>query len=310
MLKNILFLLLLSCTSFLSMGQNIYSKTFGDPKNKALLFLHGGPGYNCSSFEATTAQQLADQGFFVIVYDRRGEGRSTDSKATYTFQESFDDIHALYQTHGIRQACLIGHSFGGILATLFAEAYSEKVQAIILVGAPVSLQSSFKNILTKSRMIYEAKKDSVNLKFLGMLEKMDTSSIMYSTYCFGHAMQNGFYNPKNPSPEAKSIYARFRTDSVLVKHASKMTIEGPQGFWKNEHYTTLDLSPTLSKLVKQKMKIFGLYGQEDGLYSAEQMAALQKIIGENQLKYLENCSHSVYVDQQTTFIEQLKAWLY
>jgi pimeloyl-ACP methyl ester carboxylesterase len=194
--------------------------------------------------------------FFVIVYDRRGEGRSTDSKATYTFQESFDDIHALYQTHGIRQACLIGHSFGGILATLFAEAYSEKVQAIILVGAPVSLQSSFKNILTKSRMIYEAKKDSVNLKFLGMLEKMDTSSIMYSTYCFGHAMQNGFYNPKNPSPEAKSIYARFRTDSVLVKHASKMTIEGPQGFWKKRALYHPGFEPYIEQACKTKNENF------------------------------------------------------
>jgi proline iminopeptidase len=309
MLKNILFLLLLSCSSFLSIAQNIYFKTFGNPKNKAVLFLHGGPGYNCASFEATTAQQLADQGFFVIVYDRRGEGRSVDPQVAFTFQQSFDDIQAIYKAHGLSKATLIGHSFGGMLATLFAEAYPDKVQSIVLVGAPVSLQSSFKNILTKSRMIYESKKDSMNLKFLSMLEKIDTSSIMYSTYCFAHAMQNGFYSTKNPSPETKSIYARFKTDSILIKHAAKMTADGPQGFWKNEHYTTLDLSPTLSKLVKQKIKIFGLYGQEDGLYSAEQIADLQKIIGENQLKYLENCSHSVFVDQQTTFIEQLKTWL-
>jgi hypothetical protein len=31
----------------------------------------GGPGYNCGGFEVSTAQELANNGFYVIVYDRR-----------------------------------------------------------------------------------------------------------------------------------------------------------------------------------------------------------------------------------------------
>jgi proline iminopeptidase len=49
-------------------------------------------------FEATTAQPLADKGFYVIVYDRRGEGRSLDSTATFTYREAITDLNEIYQT--------------------------------------------------------------------------------------------------------------------------------------------------------------------------------------------------------------------
>lgn len=289
-------------------GQSIYTKTFGNSKDKPIIFLHGGPGYNCVNFEATTAQQLADKGFFVIVYDRRGEGRSKDPNAKFTFKETFEDLSAIYKAYDLKKTILVGHSFGGIIATLFAEINPQNVQSIVLVGAPVSLQSTFKNILSKSKSIYQIKKDSVNLNYISMLEKMDTTSIQYSSFCFGHAMQNGFYSPKNPTADAKIIYAKFRTDTSLIKYAFKMTYEAPQGFWNSEKYTTIDLTENLQSLQKQDINIFGLYGKEDGLYSNQQITELENIIGTSNLKYFDNCSHSVFIDQQTQFIEAIDNW--
>ena len=48
-------------------------------------------------FEGTTAQKLADLGFYVIAYDRRGEGRSADPNATFTYNEAFQDLNAIYK---------------------------------------------------------------------------------------------------------------------------------------------------------------------------------------------------------------------
>jgi proline iminopeptidase len=290
-------------------GQSIYTKTFGSSKDKPIIFLHGGPGYNCVNFEATTAQQLADKGFFVIVYDRRGEGRSNDPNAKFTFEETFDDLNDIYQKYNLTKATLIGHSFGGIVATLFTETNPKKVQSIILVGAPVSLQSTFKNILSKSKSIYQTKNDSVNLTYISMLENMDTTSIKYSSYCFGHAMQNGFYTPKNPSEEAKNIYSTFKTDTLLKKYASQMSYEAPKGFWKNEKYTTIDLTKNLQSLQKQNIIIYGLYGKDDGLYSTQQVTDLQSLIGSSNLIYIDNCSHNVFIDQQIQFIDAIKTWV-
>lgn len=307
-MKTIIAIILLVSGSTAAHGQTLYVKTFGNCKNQPIIFLHGGPGYNCASFEATTGQRLADKGRFVIVYDRRGEGRSKDTNAKFTFQETFDDLNSIYKQYGLTSATLIGHSFGGIAATLFAEANPQKVQSIILVGAPVSLQATFKNILSRSKSIYQTKNDNVNLNFIAMLEKMDTSSIQYSSYCFAHAMQNGFYSPKNPTDGAKSIYSKFGTDSLLTKYASKMSYEGPQGFWNNEKYTTIDLTKNLQSLQNRQVKIYGLYGQEDGLYAAEQVSDLQTLIGPDNLKYFDKCSHSVFIDQQAQFIDTVVAW--
>jgi proline iminopeptidase len=290
-------------------AENLHIKTFGNSKNKPIIFLHGGPGYNCANFEATTAQQLSDNGFFIIVYDRRGEGRSVDSNAKYTFKETFNDLNTIYQKYGINKAILIGHSFGGVVAALFAETNPQKVESIFLVGAPVSLQSTFTNIISKSKKLYQSSNDTINLNYILQLEKMDTSSLEYSSYCFMHAMKNGFYTPKNISEEAKNIYSKFKTDTILAKYASLMTYEAPQGFWKNEKYTTIDLTKSIQELQKQNVNIFGLYGKEDGLYSVQQVTDLQNLIGSNNLKYFDNCSHSVFIDQQIEFIDTLKAWI-
>lgn len=305
---RILFSTILFLVTIVAQGQDIYLKTFGNNKSKPVIFLHGGPGYNSASFEATTAQKLADNGFFVIVYDRRGEGRSKDKNVKFTFKETFDDINNIYQKYGLTKSTLIGHSFGGVVATLFAKENPKKIKSIILVGAPISLQATFKNILQKSKAIYVVKKDSVNLNYISMLENMDTTSIEYSSYCFAHAMANNFYNPQNPTLEAKNIYSTFRTDTLLRKYASQMSYQAPQSFWKNEKYTTLNLKTTLDDLKKQKIKMYGFYGTEDGLYSVQQVTDLQKQIGADNLAYLDNCSHNVFIDQQEQFIATMKKW--
>ena len=125
-MKQILRTALIPFITFIVSGQELYVKTFGSNKDKPVLFLHGGPGFNCVTFEATTAQKLADNGFYVIVYDRRGEGRSADTSAKFTFRQTFDDMNNILAKYKIEKVNLIGHSFGGIVATLYAEKYPEK----------------------------------------------------------------------------------------------------------------------------------------------------------------------------------------
>jgi proline iminopeptidase len=305
------FILLFTLILFHSISlfsQGIYSKAFGNKSNPVIVFLHGGPGYNASVFEATMAQRLANEGFYVIVYDRRGEGRSADKNAQYNYTETIADLNALLTQYGIKKAHFIGHSFGGVVATFFAEKHPEKVNSIILAGAPINLQESFETIINSSKKIYENKKDSLNLRYVGMLEKMDKTSLEYSSYCFAHAMQNGLYSTKTPTEEAKKIYGTFQTDTLIKEYGRLMGYQAPQGFWKNEKYTSLDLTDAIKKLVAQKIKIYGVYGKEDGLYAPEQVQKLQTIVGTSNLKYYENCSHNVFIDQQTEFIKQLKLW--
>jgi proline iminopeptidase len=55
--------------------------------------------------------------------------------------------------------------------------------------------------------------------------------------------------------------------------------------------------------------VFGLYGKEDGLFSDNQIYTLGNLIDKKNIKYLEHTAHSVFIDQQTSFINTLKKWL-
>lgn len=308
-MKKTITLVAFILTTIIASSQTIYSKAFGDSSNEPLIYLHGGPGYNSIGFEISTAKKLSESGFYVIVYDRRGEGRSADKKAKFTFQETYDDLDALYKKYALENATLIGHSFGGVIATLYAEKNPEKIKSLVLVAAPLSIQETLSTIIKTTKSIYEKKKDSTNLMYIGMLEKMDKNSLEYSSYSFGHAMQNGFYTPKAPSQEALAIYTKLKTNPSFVSDGAKMTYDAPKGFWKNENYTSIDLTQGLKNVLKNKTQVFGLYGTEDGLYSEEQIMKLKKIIPIHNFKYMDNCSHNVFIDQQNQFIASLKAWI-
>ncbi|MEN0006867.1 MAG: alpha/beta hydrolase [Bacteroidota bacterium] len=304
----LLFLSLSIIHSSSAQSTELAIQTFGESTDEPILFLHGGPGYNSVIFEKTTAPALAANGFFVLSYDRRGEGRNEKVPAAYNFQQTFEDINAILKVHNLNAVSLIGHSFGGLVATYYTQQNPDKVNALFLVGAPISMPETFQNIIAQSKEIYLKQDDKINLNYISMLEKMDSTSLQYSSYCFMHAMQNGFYSTKRPNAKAVELYAAFGADEELKKYASKMEFTAPQKFWENEQYTTISIKEDLKKLIAANKKIYALYGQEDGLYGRSQVEELGTIIGEANLLYLENCSHSVFIDQQNEFIKALKKW--
>ena len=301
-------LLVMAQTAIAQNISNFYTQAYGDAKNPAIIFLHGGPGYNAVSFEVSTAQTLAAQGFYVVVYDQRGSGRTKkDSTSKFTFSEAFDDLNAIYAKYKLTTATLIGHSYGGTLGMLFANAYPEKVSSLIMVSAPLSFQQTFRNIIARCRKIY-TETSSVQLKYIDLLETMDTASLEYSSYCFLHARACGLYKTKNPAPRSKTINDSLKK-CPWAAYLSNMTNAPVSGLYKNEHYTTLNLSASLAAL-KGKVKVFGIYGQDDGLFDAAEIAQLQSAIGAENFTFVPDASHTVFVDRPDVFIALIKKYMH
>lgn len=309
----ILFTFLIAFSSF-AQAQQLYVKTFGPASGKPLLFLHGGPGGSTLDFELTTAPELAKKGVFVIVYDRRGEGRSISDSAKFTFEETFNDIQGIYKQYNIKSAALLGHSFGGVVATKFAAQYPQQVNHLILAGAPLSLQHMFRTILSN---VQNASKDSGLLKQLHEVKGYDTASIHYSSGCFMLAMQARLYNTGNPTPKANQLYKALMEHEAMKQYTASLTatnyktmLNPVMGFWKNEKYTTLDITTALHKVSKKNIPIYGIYGKEDGLFNPAHINTLRGIIGnESRVLYLDDCSHGVFMDQQDIFIASITDWL-
>jgi len=308
MRKHLLLIWLIGCAAVAVRAQGLYVKVFGPKDGVPLVFLHGGPGYNAAMFESVAAQTLADSGFRVLVYDRRGEGRSVSTPAHYTFAEALGDLDSLCRTCDLRRPILLGHSFGGMLALLYADKYPDRVQSVVLVGAPVALQETFGNIRARCRALYEERADSLNLKYIDMLGAMDKSSLEYASYCFMHAMANGFYTPKNPSKEGLAVRDEFKADSALSRVSQEPNWQAPQGFHRSEHYTMLDLTDTLRRIIARGTPVYGLYGAEDGLYSAAQLETLRHILSPERMLTLDSCSHNVFLDRRRAFVDAVTRW--
>lgn len=117
-----------------------------------IVLVHGGPGY--PPREAWKATALLAQAYRVHTYDQRGCGRSTrpftappagSFYAKLTAVESrlglaaqIADLERIRRILGRDRLILIGHSFGALIAALYAAEFPERVRALVLV-APAPL---------------------------------------------------------------------------------------------------------------------------------------------------------------------------
>jgi proline iminopeptidase len=289
------------------LSQHLYNRSFGSKNDHPVIFLHGGPGSSSVFFEATTARQLADRGFFVIIYDRRGEGRSPDSDARLDFNEAFDDLKSIYAHYNLKKASLLAFSFGGLIAAQFAQKYPDKIESLILCSALVSQQRSYETILRSAKFIYKNKKDNPNLNELELISQMDTNSLAYRTLVFKHASANSFFSLPAPGDQAKAIYDSYKTDTLIIQYQKNE--KAVTTFWKHETNRNIDVTPQLSYLKKLGKPIYALYGKQDGLYSAPQISDLKSLLGNDRVRYLDNCSHTLFIDQQQLFLSAMGLWL-
>jgi pimeloyl-ACP methyl ester carboxylesterase len=70
----------------------------------------------------------------VIVYDKAGTGLSDPVDGVPTVENRADDLHAVLDAAGCERPALFGFSEGGMISTLFAAAFPERVSALVLYG--------------------------------------------------------------------------------------------------------------------------------------------------------------------------------
>jgi proline iminopeptidase len=112
-------------------GYTFHAETFGSPENPVVIVLHGGPGGDYRSLLGL--QELANQ-YFLVFYDQRGAGLSARVPAEQlTYQSSLQDLDNFVDLYGRGQpVSLIGHSWGGMLASGYLGYAPEKVNKAIL----------------------------------------------------------------------------------------------------------------------------------------------------------------------------------
>lgn len=304
LLITVLTFTVLSLTAQRSIAQQIYSKAYGQKGNPVLIYVHGGPRGNSTLFEGTTAAALAERGYYVIVYDRRGEGRSADPNAKVTFDEASLDLNELMKQYGLSKASILGHSFGGLVSTLFANTFPEKVERLILVGALFSQQESYDHILNTSLTMAVQKKDTAILTKISNIKSLDKRTAQYRKQTYEVASHFGFFKMPKPTEESKRVNEQYENSSF-----SKSNIrndKAPLLFYENESRVNIDTKAMLKNLLNKKIKLSAIYGLQDGVFSKKQLSDLKKITGTANFYAIENCSHYPFVDQREKFLNSVQ----
>lgn len=70
----------------------------------------------------------------LVFYDQCGSDRSLAplDSASITLENFLADLDAVSEAQGLEQMNLLGHSWGGLLAMLYASRYPDRVKSLIL----------------------------------------------------------------------------------------------------------------------------------------------------------------------------------
>ncbi|EKD72118.1 MAG: hypothetical protein ACD_46C00003G0001 [uncultured bacterium] len=252
-----------------------------------LFLLHGGPGGNHLRYKQHSLE-LQDVAQLVFI-DHRGCGLSKKTKAAdYTLENNVEDIEALRKHLGLEKICILGTSYGGMVAQGYATRYPKHVEKLILaVTAP---SSQFLDEAKKYLQQYGNKKQIAIAKHL-----WDGSFKNYQ-----HVAQ--FFKLMDPM---YSVTAAKKRQAVFSKLKSPWSHEalnkGFGGFMRKFNF--------IPKLKKITCPTLILAGEDDWICRPNQAKQIAENIPHSQLKIFKNCGHAVAIDAHEKYIHLIKKFL-
>ncbi|USD22876.1 alpha/beta fold hydrolase [Microbulbifer variabilis] len=124
-------------------GAKLHLEVSGRDLSKPLiLFLHGGPGdveLGLVPFQVTVGRALEER-YLVAYLHQRGAGKSLEvSEDTLTIKNNIQDVHnviSFLKAHYKKdKVTLVGHSWGGGLAALYASEYPETLERLVFISS-------------------------------------------------------------------------------------------------------------------------------------------------------------------------------
>ncbi len=130
-------------------GVAFHVRTFGNPEAPVIVVIHGGPGGDSRSL--LSLKWLAKEGYRVVFYDQRGTGLSARVPAKQlTMDTSLEDLHQIVKWSGKgKPVGLLGHSWGGILATFYLTRHPKMVAAVAVIEPGILTTDELNSFIKK-----------------------------------------------------------------------------------------------------------------------------------------------------------------
>lgn len=127
-------------------GKKIYYEMYGTECDNILLYLHGGPGASCLDF-VNQAKALSKK-MKVILLDQLGVLRSEAiaENEDYSMEYQIEMLEEMRKLFGIEKWSILGHSYGGMLAVLYASLYPDSIHKVILECPSLWFEDSARSV--------------------------------------------------------------------------------------------------------------------------------------------------------------------
>ena len=274
---------------------NVWTKKVGDNPTIKVLLLHGGPGATHEYFECFDSF-LPKEGIEYYYYDQLGSAYSDNpnDSTLWEIDRFVEEVEAVRVALNLDASnfYLLGHSWGGILATEYALKYQKNLKGLIISNMMPSIPDYVKyandvlgpklpaEVLAQIRA-FEAKGDYTNPEYLKLIT---------DNYYPEHILR--LSADKWPDP-VKRAFAKMNYPLYLK-------MQGPSEFGVvgDAVLKNWDRKANLKEIAVPTLSIGGEFDTMD----PKAMEALAKAVKHGQYLYCPKGSHmSMYDDQQTYF---------
>ena len=266
-------------------GVELFARWVGDD-GPTIIALHGGPG---ASHDYLRPQfDLLARGRTILYYDQRGGGRSQVPRdVPLGWHEHVADLAAIASAPLHPPVTLLGFSWGGLLALLFAIEHPELVGRLALVapaGTHAAVRARFEQNLAERQAAPEVAEARGALSRSGLRERDPDA---FWRRAFELSVAGYFRDPGR---------AHSLTPFRVAARAQRAVWESLAG---------MDLRPSLPGIVAQTLVLHGRFDPVP-LESSETLAALMP---HARLVVFEDSGHALYAEETARFVEVVDAFL-
>ncbi len=248
-------------------GLHVRYYTAGSEDLRDLVLLHGG--FGDAWLHWSEVMTLLSEDYHVIAPDLPGYGQSAPLRKL-TFEELVQWTESFLQAVNVEQAAMIGHSFGGLLARIFAAKQPKYVPALVMVNGGV-----IPSIPAVARM-------------------------MAAAPGFGP----WFYRRLAKSASSKSnIEAALHHKEIVTTEFTQRVAANVGGF--SQMMRLLTLSPGFEEKTPLVPTLI-LWGEEDTISPLKSAQIIKSNIAGAQLNGITECGHMPHLEVPEVFTWQIK----
>jgi proline iminopeptidase len=276
------------------LGQHrVWTKRTGSNPKLKLLLLHGGPGATHEYFEAFDSV-LPASGVEYYYYDQLGAGNSdkpTDH-ALWTIERFVDEVEQVRQALGLdrNNFCLLGQSWGGILAIEYALKHQEHLKALVISNmmASIPAYNDYATRVLMPEMDQDLLAEVKALEDAGATSDPRYMEILIPLHYERHVLRRP--HAEWPEPVNRS-FSHINTDLYSL-------MQGPSELGASGRLLHWDRFNDLAEIATPTLVIGARYDTMDPTH----MEAMSKRLPKGQYLYLPEGSHlAMYDDQQRYF---------